>query len=165
MLSLRCLDEASDQSALQLVLENAQTYALRVSGLPQAESAAAAIFTALPPGFQKSKKFVLGIFENSTLIGCMDVLRGFPTEEAAHIGLLLLREDKQASGFGRDSYALLEKFMKSWTEIKVLRLSVVATNGEVIPFWRKMGFQETGERRPYQDGTVSSEAIILKKAF
>jgi hypothetical protein len=40
---------------------------------------------------------------------------------------------------------------------------VVRTNDQVLSFWRRMGFAETGEVRPWRYDKLRSEAILMDK--
>lgn len=160
---IRTLSPNTDMRGLQEVLESAPHYSLNVSGKPQAPNAAEEVFAALPDNFVSSNKLVFGIELNSSLIGCIDLLKGFPSPDTVMIGLLLLRESHQAKGLGREAYNQLEVTLRDWPGVKTVRISVVKSNEEVLGFWKKLGFVETGVRRPYQNGLVSSEAIILEK--
>jgi hypothetical protein len=40
---------------------------------------------------------------------------------------------------------------------------VVRTNDNVLGFWRRMGFTETGEVRPWRYDKLQSEAILMDK--
>jgi ribosomal protein S18 acetylase RimI-like enzyme len=50
-----------------------------------------------------------------------------------------------------------------WPWARRQRLSVVRTNDQVLGFWRRMGFAETGEVRPYRYDTLESEAVLMDK--
>jgi ribosomal protein S18 acetylase RimI-like enzyme len=50
-----------------------------------------------------------------------------------------------------------------WPWARRLRLSVVRTNDNVLGFWRRMGFTETGEVRPWRYGKLRSEAVGMDK--
>ena len=158
---IRLLSAIKDTSALQAVLEGAPRYSLNVSGALQPANAAEEVFRAVPADFDASRKFVFGIQLHDELIGCMDVLRGFPTSGKAMLGLLLLKEKNQGQGSGREAYRLLESQLREWPEIKTMRISVVETNGEVLGFWERLGFSDTDERHPYECGTVVSQALSL----
>ena len=79
------------------------------------------------------------------------------------LGLLLLKEKKQGQGLGKKAFQELLTYMSNWSEIHIIRISVVKNNDEVLTFWKKLGFNETGIRRPYENGTVVSEAIVMEK--
>ena len=79
------------------------------------------------------------------------------------LGLLLLKEKKQGQGLGKKAFQELLTYMSNWSEINIIRISVVKSNDEVLTFWKKLGFTETGILRPYENGTVVSEALVLEK--
>ena len=97
------------------------------------------------------------------MIGCADVIRGYPVRESAVIGLLLLAESWQRRGLGRAFAALIERRVASWPEIERFRLGVVASNPGALVFWRKLGYRETGEVKPPSSGLVG-KVIVLEKA-
>jgi len=162
---IRPLSAIKDTPALQAVLEGAPRYSMNVSGALQPANAAKEVFCAVPPDFDAARKFVFGIELHGELIGCVDVLRGFPTREKAMLGLLLLKEKSQGKGYGREAYRLFESHLREWPEIEIVRISVVESNGEVLEFWKRLGFRDTGVRRAYECGTVASQAIVMEKAL
>jgi diamine N-acetyltransferase len=153
----------NDIKNIQSVLEAAPKYSMNVSGHLQNANAAREVFAALSSSFDHKNKFVLGIEVGVDVVGCIDLLRGFPNTQTAMIGLLLLSEKYQGKGFGKTAYQALESMILDWDEITIIRISVVVNNGEVLPFWKKLGFQDSGVRRPYENGSITSEAIILEK--
>ena len=162
--ALRLLSsDPAERVTLQHVLEGAPGYAQRVTGAPPGAAHAQSTFTALPAGKTYADKFLFGIFAGNEMVGCIDLIRGYPTANAATLGLLLVAEQHQGMGIGRRAYALLERFASRWGNCDVIRLGVVMTNAEVLGFWRKLGFSETGETKPYNHGSVCSQTIIMEK--
>ena len=86
---------------LQRVLECAPGYAERVNGAPPGAADAQSMFTALPGEKTYEDKFVFGIFTGKEMVGCIDLIRGYPTANAATLGLLLVAEQHQGMGIGR----------------------------------------------------------------
>ena len=158
-IQLVLLSKEKDLKELQVVLEGAPKYSLNISGKIQTPTASEEVFSAIPEGFDLTKKFVIGIKLNSELVGCIDVLRGFPSEETLMLGLLLLKEKIQGQGIGKISFNQLLSYVGNWTEIKKIRISVVKSNGDVLNFWQKLGIVENGIRKPYENGNIKSEAI------
>jgi GNAT superfamily N-acetyltransferase len=157
-------DNHEDMAALQRVLESAPTYAERVTGAPPGAADAQSMFTILPEANSYDDKFVFGIFLGSRMIGCIDIIRGYPAASTATVGLLLVAERYQRTGVGRLAYAELERLIQAWGCVRV-RLGVVMTNSDVIAFWQKLGFSETVEMRPYDYGRVHSHTIIMEKSL
>ncbi len=155
--------EVHELAALQRVLEGAPGYAHRVTGHPPGPAEAQSLCTALPPGVDYDRKTVYGVVVADEIVGCVDLIRGWPTAATAHIGLLLLEEEHMGRGLGRAAYGAVEAVVRRWPEIRRIRAAVVATNSAVLPFWRRMGLSETGEIKPYQYDKLTSQAIILAK--
>jgi ribosomal protein S18 acetylase RimI-like enzyme len=97
------------------------------------------------------------------MVGCIDIVRGYPDSQTAYIGLLLLREDHARRGIGSASFRIAESEVRAWTEIQKIRLAVIATNREVLPFWERRGFRRTGEIKPWRQEKIASEAILMEK--
>lgn len=117
----------------------------------------------LPPGREPQHDYFFGIYLRDEMIGCADLLRGYPDEKTAYLGLVLISERYQNRGLGVRACMELEKIARSWPEISVIRGSVPLTNDIVLELWAKMGAVDTGIRRPYTAGEVLSEAIIFAK--
>lgn len=164
MIHLKPIEASREGMAeLQRVLEAAPDYAMRCTGRPPAPADAQSCFTILPPGRGYEDKFVLGVFDDERMIGIIDLLRGYPEPRTAHIGLLLLSEDAHGRGFGAQAYRLLKKKVQDWAGFNRMRIAVLKTNFEVASFWRKMGFSETGEIKPYTYDKLVTEAVIFEK--
>jgi len=164
-LKLRLLrGEREEMSELQRVLEGAPQYAERVTGAPPGAADAQSTYGVLPEGKGYEDKFVYGIYAGDEMVGCVDVIRGWPRPDTAHIGLLLIAEQHQRTGLGRAAYHALQKEIQAWGAKRV-RIGVVRTNDDVLPFWRKLGFAPTGEVKPYRYGPVVSEVLILEKGI
>lgn len=162
--SLRLLRGEPDEMAeLQRVLESAPTYSQRVTGSPAGPADAQSTYSALPPGKSYDDKFVFGVDADGRMVGCIDLIRGYPLPATAHIGLLLIDEAMQGLGLGRAAFALLEAHVRAWHACRRLRIGVVAANSRVMPFWQKAGFVPTGEVKPYRYGAVVSAVLVLEK--
>ena len=157
--------EPDEMAKLQRVLESAPAYTHRVTGLPPVATEAQSTYSILPPGKSYDDKFVFGVERGGRMVGCVDVVRGYPDAQTAYVGLLLVAEPFQRQGIGRAAYRALESVIRSWRTCVRVRLAVVATNEAVIPFWSKLGFVPTGEVKPYRYAGVVSESIILEKVL
>ena len=163
-IALRLLTgERTELQELQRVLEEAPTYSHRLTGGPPGPAEAQSLYTALPEGKSYDDKFVFGVYLEEAMVGCVDLIRGYPNAATAMLGLLLISERHQHRGVGRSTYALVEQFAQSWAGCDRLRIAVVRSNDEVLPFWTKLGFEPTGEVKPYRCGAVVSEHVALEK--
>ncbi|MFZ2619887.1 MAG: GNAT family N-acetyltransferase [Alphaproteobacteria bacterium] len=149
---------------LQAVLEAAPTYYQRVTGAVATANEAAEVFNndGLPVGDHTRHTF--GFYQGEDLLGVADLLVGWPNARTATLGWLLFPEHLHGQGLGQQAYCLVENHVyATFHTITHMRLSVVETNAAVMPFWRKQGFVPTGEVKPYQEGTITSQAIIFAK--
>ena len=154
--------QRAEIAALQRVLEAAPAYFLTVTGLPPGDAEAQSTFTVLPPGKSYSDKFLWGLYAGESMIGCADVIRGYPVREKAVLGLLLLAEPWQHRGLGSAFAALIEQVIGAWPEIERLRLGVAVSNTAALAFWRNLGYRETGEVKPPQPGIVAEVQVFEK---
>ena len=152
-----------DISALQKVFESAPQYSILTTGSATTPDAATSTFQTLPNGKSFEDKFVFGILHKGQTIGCVDLVRSFPTENTAMLGLLLLDEKFQRKGFGKQSLVEIENELKSWKIINKIRIAVIKNNTSAFSFWRSMGFQENGEKKAYVNATIVSENIVMEK--
>jgi len=170
MLTLRLLTgERAEMETLQHVLEAAPGYFAAVTGRPPAKDEAHSELTSLPPGRSRDDKFVWGLYRGDDMIGCADVLRGYPDRPRAVIGLLLLTEQWQGQGLGRAFAQLVEQAIGGWPEIERFRLGVISTNPGALAFWRKLGYVETGEVKPgapdFRGDIIVLEKPVVRAAY
>ncbi|HEV2979276.1 MAG TPA: hypothetical protein VG425_16995 [Casimicrobiaceae bacterium] len=78
-LTLRLLTgRLAEMAALRGVLEAAPSYYRTVSGQPPGTAQAQSTCTALPPDKTHADKFVWGLYAGESMIGCANVIRGYP---------------------------------------------------------------------------------------
>jgi GNAT superfamily N-acetyltransferase len=162
--SLRLIEsDASEMAKLQHVFESAPKFAEAVTGMPPGLADTQSLCSILPEGKTYEDKFVFGIFFGNEMVGCADVIRGYPGPTIAMLWLLLIAETFQRRSIGRAAYGELERRIRAWGTCDRVRIGVVETNAAVMPFWQKLGFERTGESRPYRHGSVLSECIYFEK--
>lgn len=157
-------DNLFNYQLVQKILAAAPLYSINVSGEVAGSDAGKETFTALPANFERSKKKVIGIYLDQELIGVIDFLIGYPTPEKAYIGLFLLNEKYQGQGLGSLAYAVWEKNLVNFPQLTMIRIAVVESNFDAFKFWQKLGFKETGERKPYENNKVISQSILMEKS-
>ncbi|HEY9294418.1 MAG TPA: GNAT family N-acetyltransferase [Microlunatus sp.] len=162
---------ADQEADLQELLESDPGYAERVTGYPPMPSDALSLTVVRPDGFELKSKHVLGGWHpgwagRDELASVVDLLRGYPAADCAFVGLLLVRFELQGTGLGRQTWQEVEGLVSGWPEIRRFRLAVVETNARTaLPFWRALGFRETGERQPHQVLEEPASAILMEKAI
>jgi GNAT superfamily N-acetyltransferase len=160
----RLAGEPAEMAALQRVLEAAPRYFERVTGAPPGPAEAQSMFSALPPDKTYEDKRVWGLYAGDEMIGCADVIRGYPARDKAVIGLLLVAEPWQRRGIGTAFERLVTGALAEWPEIATSRIAVIASNRGALAFWRAIGYRETGETRPAAPPFVA-DAIVLERAL
>lgn len=151
-------------SHVQAVLEATPRYSIAISGKTTPSDAGASVFTSRPPRCSEENKWVLGVMRGEEMIGVIDLIRGYPQPAVAYVGLLAIKETHQRQGLGRAAFREVEKLIATWQECERLRLSIVRTNPAAIRFWSALGFSPAGQTVPYQNGAISSEAVVIEKA-
>jgi ribosomal protein S18 acetylase RimI-like enzyme len=120
----------------------------------------------VPEGRSPDDKVAFGVWADGALVGILDLLLRCPDDETLYIGLLQIDHARQGRGIGKAACGALEAEVRArWPWVRRLRLSVVRTNDQVLGFWRRMGFTETGEVRPWRYDKLRSEAILMDKPF
>jgi ribosomal protein S18 acetylase RimI-like enzyme len=162
-LSLRLITGLpTEVQALQGVLEAAPSYYLAVTGRPAGNAEAHSTLTALPLDKTGADQVVRGLYAGEAMIGCADVIRGYPAREKAVIGLLLLAQPWQRRGHGRAFALRIEQAIGGWPEIARQRLGVAVSNPGAQAFWRKLGYRETGEVRPAPPSMAAAFRVMEK---
>jgi GNAT superfamily N-acetyltransferase len=155
----------ANEAAVQALHERCADYVERITGLAPPPDAGQHFFAALPPGRGYQHKCTLGVFDGDAMIGCIDLVRGWPDEATAVIGLLLLEPAVRGQGRGRLAFEAIEAQARAWPEVSQLRLVVVESNAVARPFWEHLGFRANGQTRPHAAGTVNSTAIVFVRAL
>lgn len=101
------------------------------------------ILRVCPPGIGEDDKFVLAVLEGEERLGCVDLVRGYPDEQTAYLGLLLLKEPHQ--GHGSELLRRLTAMATSWG-CTAMRLGVIETNLPALHFWSKHGFRQLARK-------------------
>lgn len=157
---LRRLTEA-DRAAMALLLADDGGYSERVSGSPATDADVEEILGDRPSGLPADRKHPVGLWQGDELVALADVLDGWPDDATAYIGLLQVRGDQHGRGVGRELHELLlDRFGRD----RPWRLAVVEANAQALGFWRRLGYRETGERKPWVSGTGAAHtAVILQR--
>lgn len=152
-------DEPEDVTQLFGLFEQAREYSLLVEGrLPTLEEAQQELLDC-PPGKALEDKFFGGYWLNDRLVGCADLIRGYPEPQIAYLGLLLFAQSCQGQGLGTKALVQLVEMARSWG-CNHMRLAVIDTNPRALAFWQREGFCEI-----YRKATqaFTGDAIVMQK--
>jgi ribosomal protein S18 acetylase RimI-like enzyme len=69
-----------------------------------------------------------------------------------YLGMLTVRPDLQAAGFGRRLLAAAEKYAAAELGASYVEMTVIGVRTELIAWYERRGYASTGERRPFPYG-------------
>ena len=124
---------------------------------PSAENLLADM-SALPPGRTMEDKHFLGLWRDEKLAALLDLVLGYPEEDAAWIGLFMTARESQGRGEGS---ALIGAVLRRLKELGYTRVGLAYAKGnpQSAAFWRKNGFHPTGREVPAEGYT----AVVLER--
>ncbi len=155
------ISKLEDVNELQRALDSAPAFHLLVQGRLPSPSAVEELFSLFPPGKSEVDKFVLGIYDTSGIIGCVDIIRGYPNQHVAYIGLLIISELVQGKTYGAQTLKYIMTLAGDWS-CEALRVTVQENNMRALAFWQREGFIEL--YRSESPGYVS-QAIVMERAL
>ncbi|WP_111828178.1 GNAT family N-acetyltransferase [Acinetobacter colistiniresistens] len=143
MLSYRllCSDNETDIANIQAVFEATPNYFKLIQGHQVEKNAARNDLKAVPTGHPFTAKFFYAIYHKEQMIGCIDILQGYPESSIVFIGLLLFIESHQGLGYGSQAVNFISGLAHTWGGDR-LRIAVVQSNVSAFVFWSKQGFVE-----------------------
>lgn len=88
---------------------------------------------------------------DAELLGSMVVKR--ESKDIAHVGMIAVRPDQQGRGVGR---ALLQRAEEIAASLgcSLLEMTVIGQRTELIAWYERRGFKQTGEQRPFPYGDL-----------
>lgn len=98
------------------------------------------------------------------LCGLLDMRLAHPQAGTVTIGLLLVRENQQRCGYGTQAYHLVEHWLRQQGYARV-RLDVPGQAFGAQTFWRKLGFEFTGEQLRVAAGRKSVRLLVMEKVL
>lgn len=163
MLDFRLMnpDSPDDVAALFALFQQAAGYSLLVEGKLPTQADAQSELVDLPPGKTSADKFFGGYWQADTLVGCADIIRGYPDPDIAYLGLLLFADTHQGRGLGPLALAHIADLARSWNCTR-LRLAVIDKNVRGLRFWQREGFHEL-----YRKATpeFTGDAIVMQRSL
>src|SRR5882757_3671504 len=131
-----------DVAPVQALIESDPGYTERITGYPPGPADAQSLLMMRPDGLPEDAKVVLGVWEEDQLVAVVDLLRGYPNDHTAFVGLLEVHGAHQGRGVGAAAYRMVERYVgTSFPEVRTLRLAVVDSNAErAAGFWIRQGF-------------------------
>ncbi len=86
------------------------------------------------------------------LVGCCEIVRR--EGGVVYFGLFAVTPDRQDAGIGRTVLAAAERFAHEHWAATAMEMTVIAQRAELIDWYRRRGYQATGETRPFPYGEL-----------
>ena len=115
MLTIRPLTNESHEdraNVLRIFLES-PSYTELVEGRSPSSEDVEDFFYGKPDSKDAADKFVFGLYVGSEMVGCADVIRAYPSDDCAWIGLLIFSEAQQRRGPHQMSAALENRLVQA----------------------------------------------------
>lgn len=136
----------SETALVAQFYREAPDYWLLAEGRLDPRAQASDFFTDAPPGCDPAQSDRLGLFLDHRLSGVAELSYGFPEQQDAYLGLMVLGPWAQGAGRGRAFLAHAETLARS-RNARHLYLAVLDANPRGRAFWLREGFAPTGLRR------------------
>jgi GNAT superfamily N-acetyltransferase len=155
---------SGDEPLLQQFFEASPDYFLAVQGVPAASTEAhEEIHDELPPGWQFTKKWLLGYkAPDGSLAAMANITSDMLAVGVWHIGLFMVATPRYGSG---DAYLLISG-IEQWAaghEAEWLRLGVAQGNAHAERFWERLGYVQARTRDGVQMGAVTNTVRVMVK--
>lgn len=154
-----CADNEIDIETVRSVYDAAPRYFYILHGHAVDKNSVRDDLLAIPEGYDIDSKFFYAIYLDTEAIGCIDIIRAYPDQQTAFIGLLLFVESQQNLDLGHQALDFINKLASDWGSNR-LRIAVVESNVKAFNFWLREGFIELFRKKSSEyDRTV----IIMER--
>ncbi|HEX2586370.1 MAG TPA: GNAT family N-acetyltransferase [Steroidobacteraceae bacterium] len=154
-----------DIPALQQFYEENAAYFILANDMPARDDEAQREFDDLPPPEMPfNRRFLIGFYKNSQLIGMATVLSDFLAAQVWQISFFIISTSLHGSGSARDMYGALEHWMEC-NGAQWIRLGVIIGNHRAERFWEKCGYVETRKRSGVIFGNRIHTLRVMAKPF
>jgi predicted N-acetyltransferase YhbS len=90
---------------------------------------------------------ILVALDGSDIIGCVQIAR--KENGKSYLGLLTVDPLRQASGLGKQLIAAAEHAAGTYFGALMIEMTVIKQRNELIDYYNRRGYSETGEERPF----------------
>ena len=90
---------------------------------------------------------ILVALDGSDILGCVQIAR--KENGKSYLGLLSVDPRRQATGLGKQLIAAAEHAAVTCFDAHVIEMTVIKQRTELIDYYNRRGYSETGEERPF----------------
>lgn len=104
----------------------------------------------------ETKSIILVFFDKTEqiLTGCVHLKHKSETN-TAYLGMLVVRPDLQTRGYGKFIMSVAEKYSRTKWNIEYIELTAIIQRPELISYYNRRGYTDTGEHKPFQPSASS----------
>jgi ribosomal protein S18 acetylase RimI-like enzyme len=154
----RVLDPVADIGAVLELMQRGADYIRLEDGHGPDAVRAEDFLTALVPGGRADQAVKLGIMQAGRMVGIIDLGFGYPQEDDAYIGLLLLDPAVRGQGLGVAARSHVEAIARQRGAKRML-VAVLAENPGGQAFWQSQGFVPEKRFEPLPDDPLGHVRI------
>jgi GNAT superfamily N-acetyltransferase len=160
---LHTIELTPDREALlqRFLVANPEYYENYYGESPGPHEAYKEIHDELPAGWTFTKKWLIGYLDAAgEMVAMANVVSDLLAPRVWHIGYFMIATSRYGTGFARELYVGLERWMFA-RGAEWLRLGVVSGNTRGERFWASLGFLETRTRSavPYRKRTHTMRVL------
>jgi hypothetical protein len=149
-----------DASELQAVYAaGADTFARLSGGLVRVDQAEQDLTKAAGD----DARHILGIYLNAKMVGVVDLRFADPEPFDVRLGLILLGESHRRQGLGGWALRILEEWLRQATPSQAIVLAVLAQDLAAQRFFRRLGYQFTGQALRVVVGDNRPRLLTMRK--
>lgn len=157
-MEIRKIQEKDLGDVLTLCLGNEEYYRY-LHEQPTMENLKETLY-AIPPGTCLDDKYFMGFYEGKHLVALLDYICGYPKDDIAYIGWLIVDQHDQGKGIASDIVEMICARSKQAGYHKI-ELGCIKGYAHAQNFWRKQGFLPTGRIKEMKDITI----LVLSKTL
>ncbi|MDP5138885.1 MAG: GNAT family N-acetyltransferase [Spirosomaceae bacterium] len=116
----------------------------------------------------RNDSVILKFTESGKIIGCVNLVN---KGNSIYLGMLTVSPIEQGKGIGKELIISSEKHAQN-ARVKEIEMTVISKRTELIAYYERRGYQQTGEKRPFPmndprfgEPKTDLEFVVLKKSY
>ncbi|MBR4193859.1 MAG: GNAT family N-acetyltransferase [Oscillospiraceae bacterium] len=154
---VRRMQDTDADAILALCLQNTQYY--QYCGKQPSRELILNDLHITPPGIGPSDKYYTGFYSETDLAAVLDLIDGYPDQNACWIGFFMMNKRLQGRQLGTEIIQHLCRYLRE-AGYTMLRLGIDKDNPQSTHFWKKNGFRVVREVKQ-DEGTI----LVAEKAL